>query len=82
MYRSIRNFYIPQADTGNLNFLKSGFSNSPPPGQKCVQMPHRNTENYEKLQYKRHEIPSHYTRYIIMNQVHESGRLYMSRETI
>ena len=71
MYRSIRNFNIPRPDAGNLSFLKSGFSNSPPPGQ-----------NYEKLQYKRHEISSHHTRYIIMNEVHESGRLYMSRETI
>ena len=59
MYRSIRNFNIPppRADAGNLNFLESGFSNSRHLGKKCVQMPHRHTENYDNLHVKDKKFP-------------------------
>ena len=81
MYRSIRNFNIPSPGRRReFDFL--AFQIPRHLDKKCVQMPHRHTENYEKLQYKRQEISSHHARHIIMNQVHESGRLYMSRKTI
>ena len=87
MYQSIRNFSIPPPPGRRREFelFKIWLFKFPATWAKNVfKSPTVIQKNYEKLQYKRQEISSHHTRYryIIMNQVHESGRLYMSRETL
>ena len=57
---------LPGQTPGIWTFLNLAFQIPHHLGKKCVQMPHRHTENYEKLQYKRQEISGHHTRYIYL----------------
>ena len=60
----------PRADPGNLNFLKFDWSNSPPPVQKCLQMPHCNKKLSVQMPHLHMKIRnSKYKKYKIYGNV-------------